>query len=48
MIQNDNSSAFCNKHNDYMIEVVCVDYLSKECQYMCKKCFKSFNISNSY
>ncbi|CAD8148587.1 unnamed protein product [Paramecium pentaurelia] len=44
MIQND---AFCQQHNDYMIEVVCVDYMTQECKYMCKKCYKLFNKSNT-
>ncbi|CAD8049747.1 unnamed protein product [Paramecium primaurelia] len=44
MIQND---AFCQEHNDYMIEVVCVDYMTQECKYMCKKCYKLFNKSNT-
>ncbi|CAK90665.1 unnamed protein product (macronuclear) [Paramecium tetraurelia] len=38
---------FCQQHNDYMIEVVCYDYLSQQCRFMCKQCYRQNNNSNT-
>ncbi|CAD8126989.1 unnamed protein product [Paramecium sonneborni] len=41
MAENQEQPAhFCQTHKDYMYEIVCFDYMTNECGFLCKKCYR--------
>lgn len=40
MIQIEFPQPFCNTHNDYLMEILRMDYLVDDCSRLCKICRK--------